>query len=125
MSKNAYFTLLKSQMSLNIVINLQVEWVHCWKDCAMIEVLFLKNLHRHIFHIKCVKAVNHNDRDVEIIKFKRKILQYLFDKYPQRQTCLEFGWMSCEMIAEDLMREFDLEQCEVLEDWENGALLTK
>ena len=112
-------------MSINVVINLQVEWVHCWKDCSMIEVLFLRNLHRHIFYIKCVKAVNHNDRDIEIIKFKRKVIDYLFDKYPQRQTCIEFGWMSCEMIAEDLMKQFDLEQCEVLEDWENGALLIK
>jgi len=31
--------------------------------------------------------------------------------------------MSCEMIAEELIKEFDLCRCEVNEDAENGAIL--
>ena len=36
----------------------------------------------------------------------------------------EFGAMSCEMLARELIEEFDLCQCEVNEDNENGAIVT-
>jgi len=51
----------------SVVVTLQVEGVHYWEDCPIPEVAFLKNLHRHIFHIKAMKTVQHNDRDIEII----------------------------------------------------------
>lgn len=106
-----------------IVVSLQVEWLHKWEWCHIKEVSFLKNSHRHIFWIKAYKEVCHNDRDVEIIMFKRKIIQFLNSKYYKKANTLDFGNMSCEMIAEKLIRMFDLTCCEVLEDNENWALL--
>jgi hypothetical protein len=36
----------------------------------------------------------------------------------------EFGAKSCEMIAIELINEFNLSRCEVNEDNENGAIVT-
>lgn len=78
-----------------------------------------------MFHFSLSKKVSHNDRDIEIIQFKRQIVEYLVDKYfTQEAKCLDFGRMSCEEIAEELMKKYDLATCEVLEDWENWALLS-
>lgn len=101
-----------------VIVNLAVEGTHCWPSCHIKEVDFLKNEHRHMFHIRCEKAVSHLDRDIEIIRFKRKIAEHLSGKYG---TPCSFGAMSCEMIAEELVRTFSLAVCEVLEDGENGA----
>lgn len=109
-------------MSIGIIVRLQIEWTHYWKDCDIEEVMFLKNEHRHIFYIDCAKEVNHWDRDIEIIQLKRKIDKYLRYKY---WTPCKFEWMSCEMIAQELLKEFDLNYCEVLEDNENWAYITK
>ena len=111
-------------MNTNVIVKLQVEGLHNWPDAAKVfpEVGFLSDLHRHIFHITCKKKVNHDDRDVEFIMFKRDITQYLENKYYDSITrCLLFGSKSCEMLARELYEEFDLEYCSVFEDNENGA----
>ena len=86
--------------------------------CPIKEVMFLRDRHRHIFHIKMSKEVNHSDRDIEIILFKREVQEYLKQKFGE--PC-EFGSMSCEMIAEHLLQQFNANEVEVLEDNENGA----
>lgn len=100
----------------NIIVKLIYAGLHCWKDCPLDEVSYLRNLHRHNFYITCKKSVTHDDRDIEIIMFKHKINNYLEEKYSGN-----FGTMSCEMIAKDLVNKFKLSYCEVLEDNENGA----
>ena len=107
-------------MKTSIIVKLQVEGVHCWPDCDIEEVSFLKQPHRHIFHIACKKEVRHDDRDIEIIQFKHRIHDYLRAKYSNGNMC-EFGAMSCEMLARELMQFFGLCYCSVLEDNENGA----
>lgn len=109
-------------MEINIRIKLFVEGIHCWSECPIPEVSFLRNPHRHIFHITCQKEVTHNDRDIEIIMFKREVESYLRTKYG---TPCDFGGMSCEMIASELTNAFKLSICEVMEDGENGAIITK
>lgn len=108
----------------NIIVNLQVEGFHNWAQAREVfpEAGFLADRHRHMFHIKCTKAVSHSDRDVEIIMFKREIQAYLAKTYGN--VC-EFGSKSCEMLSEELLKEFDLEYCSVLEDGENGAEVWK
>ena len=103
-------------MRTNIIVTLQHECVHQWSKCDLEEVLFLKFPHRHIFHITCKKEVTHQDRDIEIIMLKRNLNKFLEDMYPKT-----FGDMSCEMIAEELLKVFELNYCKVLEDNENGA----
>ncbi|MBP6424146.1 MAG: hypothetical protein KA278_00335 [Flavobacterium sp.] len=103
------------KLNKKIIINLQVEGLHQWKDCPIKEVDFLKDRHRHIFHICIKKTVSHNDRDIEIIYLKREVLNYLGTQP------IEFGNKSCETIAEELLKEFDADYVSVLEDNENGA----
>jgi hypothetical protein len=106
-------------MLKQIIVRLQVEGLHRWKDCPIDEVSFLRDRHRHIFHIEARKRVSHNDRDVEIILFKRQLESFL------GAEPIEFGDMSCEMIAEKILLEFDCDYVQVLEDNENGAVIRK
>jgi hypothetical protein len=107
-----------------VFCTLQVEGTHNWKDCPIEEVAYLRDPHRHMFHIKAYKNVSHDDRDTEFIVMKHKIQSYLTGKYFDPQTWLhQFGGMSCEMIARELIGEFDLAGCEVSEDGENGCWL--
>ena len=108
----------------NIIIRFQLEGFHNFPKAKEIfpEVDFLSDRHRHIFYFECEKKVNHDDRDVEFILFKREVQQFLLEKYGN--PC-EFGSMSCEMIARELLEKYELESCIVWEDFENGARLFK
>jgi hypothetical protein len=107
-----------------VVATLQVEGIHCWKECPFESVKFLRDPHRHIFHIEVRKEVFHDDRDIEFIILKRKILYYLDSKY-KKGDCLDFDTMSCEMIAREILDTFNLDTCKVMEDNENGAIVVK
>ena len=133
----------------NIIVNFAIEGLHCWKDAAekAPKVNFLQHGHRHMFHICCKKKVSHDDRDIEIILFKREIQAYLCAKYGEEAMAVkiplefesettdtqyvkmishcDFRSRSCEMIAEELLDKFELEYCSVLEDGENGAEIYK
>ncbi len=112
----------------------QIEGTHNWPSCPYDEVDYLRVPHRHVFYIKAHKTVNHSDRDVEFIMLKHQIRNYLIKEYGRAsQTAgggeihyyhCEFGAMSCEMLAEELISQFDLCRCEVSEDNENGAIVT-
>ena len=112
----------------NIIVNLQVEALHFWKDAKKHapDVAFLSHPHRHIFHICAKKAVSHSDRDVEIILFKRELSCYFERNYFDGELAVcNFQGKSCEMICEDLMEAYDLDYVSVLEDNENGAEMFK
>jgi hypothetical protein len=88
------------------------------------DVSFLANPHRHMFHFNVRLEVEHNDRDVEFIQFKRW-LERLYT-----QGTLQLDYHSCEMMAEELIEQImqhypnrDIE-VRVFEDGENGAILT-
>ena len=115
-------------LQTSIVVTLRVEGIHRWIDAPEFkpEVAYLEHPHRHIFYIKVKKVVTHADRDIEIIVFKRDILRYLqkyFD-YGSKYQLHDFKKMSCEMIAEDILTTFEATEVEVLEDGENGAVVT-
>jgi hypothetical protein len=105
-----------------IVINLQVEGVHRWEDCDIEEVYFLRDYHRHIFHIEVRKEVSHNDREIEIIMLKRDIIFHLNLNWGYNGS-LFFDNMSCEDIAEWIYKRFECSYVKVLEDNENGAIV--
>lgn len=116
---------IQRMKTTQIITKLQVEGVHNWPDCPIEEVAYLKHPHRHIFHIEARKMVTHADRDIEIIQFGHTIRQYLNDCFQcETQNLLDFGSQSCEMIANDLLQTFALDSCQVLEDGENGAIIT-
>jgi len=111
-------------MRRQVIASLKVEGIHSWPKCPHEEVSFLKSKHRHIFHIKAWKSVEHNDRDTEIILMRRDILRSLFENHSNTfDGCFQFGTMSCEDIAEFLLTENSLDSVEVMEDGENGAVL--
>jgi len=110
--------------SVTVFCTLQVEGTHFWKDCPLDEVDYLAHNHRHVFHIKAYKKVTHDDRDVEFICLKHDILHYLRTEYFNEDSYVHvFGGRSCEMIANELIDRFNLSQCEVNEDNENGAIV--
>lgn len=111
-------------MNKAIFCTLEVEGLHHWSDCDIEEVSYLKNLHRHMFGITAYKSVTHSNRDIEFIKLKHEVKDYLCKYYQERYECLNFGNMSCEDIAIKLIKDLDLIACEVTEDGENGAMVS-
>ena len=86
------------------------------------QVDFLAIRHRHNFGIQLEVIVTHTERDLEFILLQRAVKHYLNNKYGS--PC-EFGNMSCEAIAEELMNCFDALEVIVDEDGENFAKITK
>jgi len=105
----------------SIFVKFQFEGEHYWAD-APDEVAFLRNPHRHMFHVKVELQVFHDDRDIEFILFKRELLSLFKDQ----NQC---NGKSCEMICDDIA-DYILEHypkrggfsVEVSEDGENGAI---
>ena len=87
------------------------------------DVSFLGYPHRHIFHFRVWIGVEHSDRAIEFIQFKRW-LENLYN-----QGTLQLDYKSCEMMAEDLYEQISAKYpgrevwIEVSEDGENGALI--
>lgn len=103
-----------------IVATLQIEGIHCWPECQIPEVYFLRSPHRHMFHIKAKKEVTDSNREKEFIVLKREIEFFIRNSFLEKGN-IELGAMSCEMLAEMLITEFSLSSCSVYEDGENGA----
>lgn len=112
-------------ITTEVYCSLQVEAIHNWPGCPFEEVSYLRLPHRHVFHIKAYKAVNHDDRDVEFIMLKHAIVAYLKAAYYNNTQQLHvFGAMSCEMLGRQLVEVFGLTKCDVSEDGENGSVVT-
>lgn len=87
------------------------------------DVSFLGYPHRHTFHFKVAITVEHSDRAIEFIQFKR----WLENLY--KSDTLQLDYKSCEMIAEDLYLQISAKypgrevKIDVSEDDENGAYM--
>lgn len=103
-----------------IWITTQFEGTHYY-SYAPEEVAFLRNEHRHIFHLKVRIEVFSNDREIEFILFKRFINSLISSR--------NFNHRSCEMISDDLYNLIRKEypnreiRIEVSEDNENGSYI--
>ncbi len=103
-----------------VIIKTQFSAIHSWEKCPIKEVAFLRNKHRHVFHVTMKIKVNHNDRDIEFIQAKNRLNHWLRANWEQQ----DLGQMSCEMMAETLFTFFsDVKSVEVMEDNENGAIV--
>jgi hypothetical protein len=109
-----------------IEVTFQKEGIHKYPaaltDPNLADVSFLGHPHRHIFHFRVRISVQHNDRDIEFIQFKRWLESLYSD------STLELNFKSCEMIAEELIgvisdRYNRSMSVSVFEDNENGAYL--
>ena len=116
---------MKDSIQKVIGIRTSVEGFHALakaKEMFGEAVEFLAVRHRHNFGVNLEIIVNHNDRDQEFILVQRRVQKYLYDKYG---FPAEFGNLSCEAIAEELMNEFNAIMVRVDEDGENYAKITK
>ena len=107
---------------MEIKITFQVAGVHRWANCPIEEVSYLRDYHRHMFWFTVYKIVEHDDRDVEIIMFKKQVKSFIRENYfdLEHDACF-FGDMSCEMLAKLVFHEFSCSEVEVTEDNENGS----
>ena len=106
-------------MKTVVWITTQFVGYHRWKD-APDQVAFLRNEHRHIFHVKLGVRVDHDNRAVEFFMLKEEVNKHLKLHFEGRRFEL-----SCEQIAAKLLSYFSAEFVEVSEDGENGATVTK
>ena len=89
-----------------------------WRD-----VSFLASPHRHIFYFKVWISVEHSNRAIEFIQFKRW-LERLY-----ANSTLQLDYKSCEMMAEELYEKINKEYpnrqiwIEISEDQENGTFI--
>ena len=116
-----------SIVNRQIEITFQKEGIHKYPaaltDPNLADVSFLGYPHRHIFHFRVRIAVQHNDRDIEFIQFKRWI-----ESMYNVGGALELDYQSCEMLAEALIQQIAKRydramSVSVYEDNENGAIL--
>jgi len=100
-----------------VVIKTTFPATHLWPECPIEEVDYLAYQHRHLFWVVMKFEVGHNNRDIEFIQKKCRVEEFI-----QREWYNNYlGWMSCEDIAEELMKEFQADFVSVFEDNENGA----
>ena len=131
---NQLKNVVKQDMRPNkmIWVTFRKEGVHCFPDALTnpqfatgdeYDVSFLGHPHRHIFHFKVWIGIEHNDRDIEFIQFKRW-LENLYE-----DGTIQLDHKSCEMMSDELYvvisgkypgREIWIE---VSEDGENGSFI--
>lgn len=98
----------------------QVEGIHYFKN-APTGVEFLRERHRHMFHVKAYWHVSHVNRDKEFILLKRKLTDFVKDLFHNEHPAT----MSCEFIACSVIDHLHADKVEVNEDGENGAVVHK
>lgn len=103
---------------IQIYVKTQFEALHRWVH-APEEVAFLRDYHRHCFHVKVGFNVTHSDRDIEFFIFKKQL-----DKFLKKNFEGGSFNMSCEDFALSILRYFRCEFVEVSEDGDNGAVVS-
>lgn len=91
---------------------------HRWRN-APDEFPLLRHFHRHEFHVRICKEVTHDNRQIEFIRLKREVDEFIRQNWKDR-TDLE---LSCEQFAGRLLIAFDASMVDVSEDGENGAVV--
>jgi len=115
----------RAQIDCYIEIKFCFEGFHFWKDAPK-DVSFLRNLHRHLFHVSVVVKVDHLNRDIEYFQLKRKAIKFT----PKLQKILKKG-ASCEMIACELseyiyrVTKSPYIRVKVSEDGENSSIVER
>lgn len=92
---------------------------HKWPN-APNHVDYLRNLHRHVFHVKVMVNVGHADRDIEFITLKQAVDSAIEDLL----MCWD-NTQSCEQIADNIysrLNDVSVYSIYVSEDNENGAM---
>jgi hypothetical protein len=122
-----------AEMKTRVFATVRFEGFHHWPD-APVEVAFLRDLHRHIFHVRAEVLVSNrsadlgrystakekNLREVEFILLGRRVSREIERIHVTQDTSC---W-SCERWATTLLDNLNLDRCEVSEDGENGSVVS-
>ncbi len=106
-------------MIIMVWITAQFEAYHCWLG-APDDVAFLRNMHRHIFHVKLGVEVTGDNREIEFFQLQRQVEEFINKTWAGTESTT-----SCEMMAMVLRGRFNACLVEVSEDRENGATVIK
>lgn len=115
-----------------VVVKTTFVGFHHWAG-APEEHKYLRNPHRHEFHVYAYVSVSKDDREIEFIDVKTHLTQYLRSKFEAKHNNEENSMQySCETIARMIIEGFfvpnygnRLYQVTVLEDGENGGTVTE
>lgn len=112
---------MTSVLRREIFVRTRFIWFHCRLE-APEEVNFLRDMHRHEFHVELLVSVNHNERDIEFTLVKLWLDRYIAENFTGKKTAMSCETMA-EMIWEEAVRVYWVEfaTCQVSEDGENGA----
>lgn len=105
---------------------------HRWPE-APVHRAYLRDAHRHLFHVRATVEVSHTERDVEfhdLGSFVQLALNHASLPYPYDKTLRDFGTRSCEAIALSVLAylqglELEVLEVSVSEDDEYTATWTK
>jgi hypothetical protein len=111
-------------MKTTITVRTTFPGIHSWPD-APDTVAFLRDRHRHLFHVEAEIQVKHGDRELEFLTVQDEVSSWV------RALPFDLGHTSCEMLAERLLaglrglygsdRSY---RVTVSEDGENGATVS-
>lgn len=104
-------------MKKSVIIKFEIDGFHFYEN-APIEVSFLQYLHRHTFIISAGFNVTDLNREKEIFIERQRIKNYLIEKFGL--PCY-FYEMSCEMIANNILEEFQKDNMQWCEVWEENT----
>ena len=106
-----------------IKVRTQFEFCHRWKD-APEEVAFLRNVHRHDFHVTCSIEVMHDDRELEFFMVLHRLEDFInreIKTMPDTTSCEQF----CKKIGSYLIDTYGQRnmQIEVSEDNKSSSVV--
>lgn len=110
---------ISKETKISVWVTASFVGFHKWID-APDEVAFLRNEHRHVFHVKVSVAVTHGDRDVEFFILKRDLSDHCagFAGRSFLYSCEQVAFILGELLQKD---QYKVQWVEVSEDGENGA----
>lgn len=108
---------MEQEVKAEIIVATRIEGFHFW-EAAPDEVAFLRNRHRHLFHVKAGMPVEHLDRHREFFIEQRVLHKALQEHFAAN----EHNVGSCEMICVHILNTLrHVTWVQVEEDGENGA----
>lgn len=117
-------------MKTVITARLKVPGLHCWPG-AHESRKYLRDPHRHLFHIEVTMPVNHDERDTEwhdLAEITQSVVDGMAGSI--HDGLHDFGARSCETLARQLYNQLeaehglDIQSIEWGEDGEFSALIS-
>ncbi len=109
-------------MRKSVIVTLRVFGQHNWPD-APYKRGYLQFVHPHQFTFVVTRTVTDSNREVEFHDLRDQVSAEVrrLGLRIRDNDCIDFGWQSCEMLAEGLLSRIDASAVEVWEDEDCGA----